>query len=179
MLAELYSGDVADGIRVLYGGSVKSGNVAAIMAKPDVDGALVGGARLDPDEFAAICRFRDHLQTVLIPASDLAGLTARRRTRTGYRLTGCPPTPPEGLLVEAVQIVLQVLLVITSLLLTLLILLHKGKGGGLSDMFGGGMSSSLGGSSASPSATSTASPSSSRWCGSPSIVGLGLLARFA
>ena len=42
---------------------------------------------------------------------------------------------------------LQVLLVITGLFLTLLILLHKGKGGGLSDMFGGGMSSSLGGSS--------------------------------
>ena len=48
---------------------------------------------------------------------------------------------------EAVAIGLQVLLVITGLFLTLLILLHKGKGGGLSDMFGGGMSSSLGGSS--------------------------------
>jgi triosephosphate isomerase len=62
-LAELYSGDVADGIRILYGGSVKSSNVAAIMAKEDVDGALVGGASLDPAEFAAICRFRDHLAT--------------------------------------------------------------------------------------------------------------------
>ena len=48
---------------------------------------------------------------------------------------------------EAVAIGLQVLLVATGLFLTLLILLHKGKGGGLSDMFGGGMSSSLGGSS--------------------------------
>ncbi len=46
----------------------------------------------------------------------------------------------------AVRIVLQVLLVITSLFLTLLILLHKGRGGGLSDMFGGGMSSSMGSS---------------------------------
>ena len=62
-LAELYSGDVADGIRVLYGGAVKSSNVAAIMAKEDVDGALVGGASIDPAEFAAICRFRDHLAT--------------------------------------------------------------------------------------------------------------------
>ena len=62
-LADLYSGDVADGIRVLYGGSVKSGNVAAIMAKEDVDGALVGGASIDPAEFAAICRFKDRLQT--------------------------------------------------------------------------------------------------------------------
>jgi triosephosphate isomerase len=59
-LAELYSADLADGVRVLYGGSVKASNVAAIMAKPDVDGALVGGASLDPDEFVAICRFRMH-----------------------------------------------------------------------------------------------------------------------
>ena len=60
-LAELYSGDTADGIRILYGGSVKSGNVAAIMAGEDVDGALVGGASIDPAEFAAIARFRDHV----------------------------------------------------------------------------------------------------------------------
>ncbi|WP_411804245.1 preprotein translocase subunit SecG [Arthrobacter sp. LAPM80] len=49
-------------------------------------------------------------------------------------------------LVETLQIALQILLGITSLLLTLLILLHKGRGGGLSDMFGGGMSSNLGSS---------------------------------
>ena len=49
--------------------------------------------------------------------------------------------------VEAVRIGLQVLLVIGGLFLTLLVLLHKGKGGGLSDMFGGGMSTSLGSSS--------------------------------
>jgi triosephosphate isomerase len=59
-LAELYSGDLADGVRVLYGGSVKASNVASIMAQPDVDGALVGGASLDPDEFVAIARFRLH-----------------------------------------------------------------------------------------------------------------------
>ena len=47
---------------------------------------------------------------------------------------------------EILQVVLQVLLAITSLLLTLLILLHKGRGGGVSDMFGGGMSSTLGSS---------------------------------
>jgi preprotein translocase subunit SecG len=46
-----------------------------------------------------------------------------------------------------VQLVLQIILTITSLLLVLLVLLHKGKGGGLSDLFGGGVSSSLGGSS--------------------------------
>jgi preprotein translocase subunit SecG len=48
--------------------------------------------------------------------------------------------------VTAVRITLQVLLVLTSLFLILLILLHKGRGGGLSDMFGGGVSSSMGSS---------------------------------
>ncbi len=50
----------ADEVRVLYGGSVKSGNVAAIMAKPDIDGALVGGASLDSDDFVGIVRYRMH-----------------------------------------------------------------------------------------------------------------------
>ncbi|GAB4066449.1 triose-phosphate isomerase [Angustibacter speluncae] len=59
-LAEVHGQGVADAVRVLYGGSVKSGNVAAIMAEADVDGALVGGASLDPAEFAAICRFQQH-----------------------------------------------------------------------------------------------------------------------
>lgn len=56
-LAELYSGDLAAGVRVLYGGSVKSDNIAGIMAKEDVDGALVGGASLKAEEFARICMF--------------------------------------------------------------------------------------------------------------------------
>ncbi len=60
-LAELYSGDTADGIRILYGGSVKAANVAEIMAQVDVDGALVGGASIVADEFVSICRYRDHL----------------------------------------------------------------------------------------------------------------------
>jgi triosephosphate isomerase len=55
-LAERYSGDLADGVRILYGGSVKANNTAGIMAQPDVDGALVGGASLNGDEFAQICR---------------------------------------------------------------------------------------------------------------------------
>ena len=62
-LAQDHSGDVADGVRILYGGSVKPGNVAAIMAMDDVDGALVGGASIVADDFAAICRYRDHLTT--------------------------------------------------------------------------------------------------------------------
>jgi triosephosphate isomerase len=60
-LAELYDGETADHVRILYGGSVKSDNVAGIMVQPDVDGALVGGASLDPGEFVRICRYRDLL----------------------------------------------------------------------------------------------------------------------
>ncbi len=59
-LAETTSGDVADGVRVLYGGSVKPDNVAAIMDQPDVDGALVGGASIVAEDFAAICRYQQH-----------------------------------------------------------------------------------------------------------------------
>jgi triosephosphate isomerase len=59
-LAELYSRELANGVRVLYGGSVKSGNIAAILAQPDVDGALVGGASLDAEEFAKIVRYQSH-----------------------------------------------------------------------------------------------------------------------
>ncbi|MBC3987104.1 triose-phosphate isomerase [Streptomyces sp. AC536] len=58
-LAELYHKDLADKVRIQYGGSVKAANIAAIMAKPDVDGALIGGAALDADEFVKIVRFRD------------------------------------------------------------------------------------------------------------------------
>ena len=56
-LGELYSAELADSVRVLYGGSVKADNIGPIMAQPDVDGALVGGASLDPEGFTAICRF--------------------------------------------------------------------------------------------------------------------------
>jgi triosephosphate isomerase len=57
-VAELYSGDLADGVRVLYGGSVKAANVGAMMAQADIDGALVGGASIDADEFVGIVRYR-------------------------------------------------------------------------------------------------------------------------
>ncbi|MEJ8281547.1 triose-phosphate isomerase [Pseudonocardia spirodelae] len=53
-LAELYSDEVAGGVRILYGGSVKSSNVGEIVAQTDVDGALVGGASLDAEEFAKL-----------------------------------------------------------------------------------------------------------------------------
>jgi triosephosphate isomerase (TIM) len=55
-LAERFGRETADVVRILYGGSVKAANTAGIMAGPDVDGALVGGASLDADEFAQICR---------------------------------------------------------------------------------------------------------------------------
>jgi triosephosphate isomerase len=51
------SPEIAAAMRILYGGSVKSSNVVEIMAKPDVDGALIGGASLDPEELAKIVKF--------------------------------------------------------------------------------------------------------------------------
>jgi triosephosphate isomerase (TIM) len=52
-------GHAAASVRILYGGSVKADNMAAIMAQPDIDGALVGGASLDVGEFVRICRYRE------------------------------------------------------------------------------------------------------------------------
>ncbi|MBM3146403.1 MAG: triose-phosphate isomerase [Actinobacteria bacterium] len=51
-------GAAADRVRILYGGSVKADNIDQLMAQPDIDGVLVGGASLDPDEFARIVRFQ-------------------------------------------------------------------------------------------------------------------------
>jgi triosephosphate isomerase (TIM) len=56
-LGELYAGNLADDVRILYGGSVKPDNVGGIMEQPDVDGALVGGASLSVDDFTAIVRY--------------------------------------------------------------------------------------------------------------------------
>ena len=56
---EVHGDAAADGLRVLYGGSVKAANVGGIMVKTDVDGCLVGGASLQVDEFGGICRFYD------------------------------------------------------------------------------------------------------------------------
>jgi triosephosphate isomerase len=47
---------VADGLVIQYGGSVKAANAAELMAQPDIDGGLIGGASLVADEFIAICR---------------------------------------------------------------------------------------------------------------------------
>ena len=55
-LAERFGPEPAASVRILYGGSVKANNTAGILAGPDIDGALVGGASLDADEFAQICR---------------------------------------------------------------------------------------------------------------------------
>ncbi|MFC7548584.1 triose-phosphate isomerase [Plantactinospora sp. GCM10030261] len=60
-LAETFGKETAEQVRVLYGGSVKAANIAGIMAQPDVDGALVGGASIDAEEFANICRFPEHI----------------------------------------------------------------------------------------------------------------------
>jgi triosephosphate isomerase len=58
-IRETCGDDAADGVRILYGGSVKAANVAGIMTQADVDGCLVGGASLEADEFGGICRYYD------------------------------------------------------------------------------------------------------------------------
>ena len=55
-VAEVWGRDASQTVRIQYGGSVKSSNIAELMAQPDIDGALVGGASLDADEFARICK---------------------------------------------------------------------------------------------------------------------------
>jgi len=58
VVGEAFGADAAAGVRVQYGGSVKPANIAELMAQPDIDGALVGGASLDPADFAAIAQYR-------------------------------------------------------------------------------------------------------------------------
>lgn len=57
LATDLYEKDIADGLRILYGGSVKPANVDELMAQPDIDGALVGGAALDAASFGRIINF--------------------------------------------------------------------------------------------------------------------------
>jgi preprotein translocase subunit SecG len=80
--------------------------------------------------------------------------------------------------VTVVKIGLQVLLVVGGLLLTLLVLLHKGKGGGLSDMFGGGMSSTMSGSSVAERNLDRFTVALGLVWGA-SIIGLGLIERYS
>jgi triosephosphate isomerase len=56
-IGETFGEETAESVRILYGGSVNAGNIAGLMAKRDIDGALVGGASLDPDSFASIVRY--------------------------------------------------------------------------------------------------------------------------
>ena len=61
-LADTFNTDVAEGVRILYGGSVTSHNVPQLLREPDVDGFLVGGASLDVQEFASIARLSERLR---------------------------------------------------------------------------------------------------------------------
>jgi triosephosphate isomerase len=56
-VGELADGTTAESVRIQYGGSVKAANATELMSQPDIDGALVGGASLDPEEFAKIVQF--------------------------------------------------------------------------------------------------------------------------
>ena len=62
-LEETYGAQTAQKVRILYGGSVKAANAAAILSQKDVDGVLVGGASLKAEEFANIARFEKHVST--------------------------------------------------------------------------------------------------------------------
>ena len=57
VVAGVHNQATADAVRVQYGGSVKPGNIRDLMAQDDIDGALVGGASLDAEDFAVICRW--------------------------------------------------------------------------------------------------------------------------
>ena len=96
----------------------------------------------------------------------VSGAAALSRTRLGLTY------------VNAVKIGLQVLLILSGLLLTLLVLLHKGKGGGLSDMFGGGMSSTMSGSSVAERNLDRFTVALGLVWGA-TIIGLNLIERFA
>lgn len=59
-IGDLFGAEAAAAVRIQYGGSVKAANIAELMRQTDIDGALVGGASLDPDEFARIVQYRMH-----------------------------------------------------------------------------------------------------------------------
>mgnify|MGYP005817778687 CR=1 FL=1 len=74
VIAEAKGADAASATRILYGGSVKAANIAGFMKEPDVDGALVGGASLQLEEFASIVRFKSHVGTLLRSLSPSGGI---------------------------------------------------------------------------------------------------------
>ena len=120
-LGNLASAELAAGVRVLYGGSVNAKNVGEIVAQEDVDGALVGGASLDGEQFATLSAIAAGGPLALVPAHAAGSLAA-------------------------MELALDIALIVTSVLVILLVLLHRAKGGGLSTLFGGGVQSSLSGS---------------------------------
>jgi triosephosphate isomerase len=58
LIRELFGDDLSGSMRILYGGSVKPANASGLMAMADIDGALVGGASLDPESFSQIVHFK-------------------------------------------------------------------------------------------------------------------------
>ena len=154
-LAGKYGDTIAAGVRVLYGGSVKPATSARSSAQPDVDGALVGGASLDADEFAQLCAIAAGGPLPVDPR-EIAPVTPMPVPSPGTSVPtpGAPVRRTAGTLAlpgvrneDGMQLALQIVLIVSSVLLVLLILLHRGRGGGLSTLFGGGVQSSLSGSS--------------------------------
>jgi triosephosphate isomerase len=75
-VAEKFGAGWAETLRIQYGGSVKAANAAELMAQPDIDGLLVGGASLDADEFARICKFRQSGLNAVINAAETGEVPA-------------------------------------------------------------------------------------------------------
>ena len=92
-LSELYGTGTAEAVRILYGGSVKSGNVRELAGQQDIDGALVGGASLDVDDFARLCTIAAEAASLAALTRTNAGLGHRpRRPRTRRTRRGPPGT---------------------------------------------------------------------------------------
>ena len=133
-VGQWYDTGSAEDIRILYGGSVKASNVASIMAA--ARHGRLPGRRGEPGGRGVLC-----YSTVLRPARALiSGYRFRRLCELGYVRDFVP-------LMTTPILIFSIVLVITSVALALFVLMHKGRGGGLSDLFGGGISSSMGGAS--------------------------------
>ena len=70
LLAKKYGDDVSKATRIQYGGSVKPGNVAELMAKENIDGALVGGASLEADSYSALVNYRGYMSRAMLMILD-------------------------------------------------------------------------------------------------------------
>src|SRR4051812_25328455 len=153
-LGKLASPQLAAGIRVLYGGSVNTQNGREIVAHGEVDGALLGRASPAAGCFRAagstprawVGSSRGKMVTAHSSAARRWTPSSSPRCLLSPPAGPCPETSSQACSLAAMELALQITLIVTSVLVVLLVLLHRAKGGGLSTLFGGGVQSSLSGS---------------------------------